>query len=199
MQQPHPEQEPWRQPLTGPVEDTGAPMPVIRPASPSGPIQDTPDWQPPLPVGGQAGSNLPQHSTAHLPVPASAQTPASRSFNGLFSTIKRDGRWEVPAVLNLSHGLSDVKLDFRDAVVTTPVVQVNIYSLMSETKLIVPPGVGVEFADGASVLSEDSGKYEAQPAPGGYKLTIAHYGLMSSVKVQTLAPGQDPPKWWRRS
>lgn len=104
----------------------------------------------------------------------------------------------MPAQLTMAQAMSDVQLDFRDAVVAHSVIDVQLYTAMATVKIIVPPGVGVETTDGTSIMSDEKGELNVLSAPGGYTLRIAHHALMSSLKVITLAPGESEPKWWKR-
>lgn len=180
-----------RPPLPGPTDEVSAPMTII----PGPAAEDSPAWRPD------------QHAphTSPAPAPYQAQPPATpaqgastRTISGLMSEVKRDGRWQVPAVLNLVQGLSDVTLDLREAIVTSPVVEVRLYGLMSDVKIIVPPGVETEWGDGVSLMSAERSDPPGQPDPSLWLLRVTQYGLMSDVKVKRLAPGERPTKkWWR--
>jgi hypothetical protein len=175
-------------PLPGPVEDVDRPMTII-----GGPAaEDTPRW-----AGAPAEPPAYQHAgpTPHLPARTGAP---GTSLTGFFSTVRRTGRWEVPPVLSLVQGFSEVRLDLREAVVTSPVVELRIYGGFSDCRVIVPPGVDVQWGGGASLFSDEKSDPPGAPEPGMWRLRILHYGAFSEIRVRTLAVGEVEPKWWRR-
>ncbi|SOC57059.1 hypothetical protein [Ornithinimicrobium cerasi] len=176
-------------PLPGPVEDVDRPMTII-----GGPAaEDTPPWRaaPAQPPAYQHGGG----SAAHLP--ARTGDPGT-SLTGFFSTVRRTGRWEVPAVLSLVQGFSEVRLDLREAVVTSPVVELRIYGGFADCKIIVPPGVDVEWGGGASLFSDEKSDPPGARDPAMWRLKVLHYGAFSEIRVRTLAVGEVEPKWWRK-
>ena len=91
-----------------------------------------------------------------------------------------------------------VTLDLREAVVTSPVVDVTFYGGMSSLKIIVPPGVEVEWGGGMALLSDEKADPPGEVDPTMWRLRVTHYGLMSDVRVRTLAVGETPTKkWWK--
>lgn len=172
-------------PAPGPREDVDPPMTII-----GGPAaQDSPDWRPDR-SGEQAGGLQSQGTDLPTPAPARITT--------FFSSTQRTGRWQVPAVLTVSGGFSETVLDLREAVVTTPVVELRLNDVFSSCKVIVPRGVGVDVQGGSALFSELKGDYEGVSDPGRWRLTIAHHGAFSSVRILTLDPGEPEPKWWRK-
>ncbi|WP_022925929.1 hypothetical protein [Serinicoccus marinus] len=177
-----------RPPLPGPSEATDRPMTII-----GGPAaQDSPDWRPEQ-GGAGAGSDVPAQRRADVPALA---TPAR--ITTFFSSTKRLGRWQVPEVLTLSGGFSESVLDLREAVVSSPVVELRLNDVFSSCKVIVPRGVGVDVPGGSALFSDLSGDYEGVSDPGMWRLTIVHSGAFSSVKVISLNPGEPEPKWWQK-
>lgn len=183
-------------PLPGPVEDVDRPMTII-----GGPVaEDNPQWRatprPPATTGQGSQPTAYQHGGhAHLPTPVGT---AGTSITGLFSTVRRIGRWEVPPVLSVVQGFSEVRLDLREAVITSPVVELRIYGGFSDVKIIVPPGVHVEWGGGASLFSDEKSDPPGEPDPSMWRLKILHYGAFSDIKVKTLGVGEVEPKWWKK-
>ncbi|ANS79969.1 hypothetical protein SGUI_2573 [Serinicoccus hydrothermalis] len=89
-------------------------------------------------------------------------------------------------------------LDLREAVVTSPVVELRLNDIFSSCKVIVPRGVGVDVPGGSALFSELKGDYEGVSDPGMWRLTIVHNGAVSSVRVLSLDPGETEPKWWKK-
>lgn len=182
-----------RPPLPGPADETSGPMTII----PGPAAEDSPAWRPEQ--HAPHTSPAPAHYQPQQPAPTGEGTAAaSRTISGLMSDVTRNGRWEVPASLSLIQCMSDVTLDMREAIVTTPVVEVTFYGLMSDLKVIVPPGVEVELGDGLAIMSDERADQPDQPAPGAWRLRVTQYSMMSDVKVKALAPGEKPTKkWWK--
>lgn len=170
-------------PLPGPADETAGPVLVPGPAA-----QDSPAWRP---------DPAPARYEASRPTAYSSGAPAT-SINSFLSDVQRNGRWQVPPVLTVTQGMSDVQLDLREAVITSPVVDIKLYAAMASLKVIVPPGVQVEWAGGVSLMSEEKADPPTYDDPSMWRLRIHHYGAMNSVKVQTLAVGEVPPKWWKK-
>lgn len=172
-----------RPPLPGPADETSGPMTII----PGPAAEDSVAWQP--------GSPPPaRHDTSASP----AAPRAAMSITGFMSDIKRTGRWQVPAALTVTQGMADVTLDLRDAVVTSPVVDITFYGGMSSLKIIVPPGVEVEWGGGMALLSDEKADPPGEVDPSMWRLRVTHYGLMNDVRVRTLGVGETPTKkWWK--
>ncbi|WP_344443841.1 DUF1707 domain-containing protein [Kitasatospora nipponensis] len=67
-------------------------------------------------------------------------------------SIRRVGPWVVPRRMELAVRSGHVLLDFTQAVVTTPVMEVDVQVRSGHLLLVVPPGVVVDV-DGVSVRS----------------------------------------------
>ena len=65
---------------------------------------------------------------------------------------KRDGRWVVPRRMEVRVSSGSVKLDFTDAVVTQPSLQIDAEVRSGQLKLVTKPGVVVD-ADDVSIRS----------------------------------------------
>lgn len=185
--------EPW---ASGPVEDTGGMPPILPDAGLRGPVEDTPGWTPapgePQPTSGQSPSNA-YPASSSLPA-AGATTP---SITGFFSSVRRSGRWELPETLTVVQGFSDAVLDLREAIVRSRTVDLKIYGGFAETKIIVPPGVGVDLSGGVALFSDEKSTLGVVD-PAAYRLRVSHFGAFSSVRVITLAVGEEPKKWWKK-
>ncbi|MFK5582388.1 hypothetical protein [Serinicoccus sp. LYQ131] len=179
-----------RPPLPGPVDETRPPMTII-----GGPAaEDTPQWQP----TGSAAQTSPGRPASGSSTPPRTDGGPS-TISGVFSNIKRTGRWECPAKISLVGACSDAVLDFREAVIASPEVELSVYDFLNSCKVIVPPGVGVDMAGGMSIMSSEKSQADSVVAEGAFRLRILRYGFCSDIKVITLAVGESEPKWWKRS
>ena len=94
-------------------------------------------------------------------------------------------------------GFSDAVLDLREAVVRSSTVDLKIYGGFAETRIIVPPGVGVDLSGGVAIFSDER-TTRGEVDPAAYRLRVSHYGAFSSVRVITMAVGEEPKKWWKK-
>lgn len=170
-------------PVPGPLDET-APRTIV----PGPAAEDSPGWRP-------AVQPVEQMAARYDTSPAST---ARGSINSVLSETKRNGRWEVPAVLTVSQAMSDVHLDLREAVITSPVVEIRVQAMMAELQIVVPPGVQVEWAGGFSLMSSEKADPPRIDDPSMWRLRIVHHGLMNDVRVRTLAVGEGPTKWWKK-
>jgi len=111
--------------------------------------------------------------------------------------IRRNGPWPVPRRLEVDVKRGSVVLDFTQAVLTQPVLDLIVAISSGSLKLIVPPGVVVDV-DGISV---DSGniRQRVQPEPGApVKLRITVSGHVKSGSVIVRAPRRTFWDWLRR-
>jgi hypothetical protein len=66
------------------------------------------------------------------------------------SVIKRDGRWVVPRRLEVENRHGNVVLDFSDAIISQPTLDLSISVAHGNVVLIVPPEVVVDLDDVAN-------------------------------------------------
>lgn len=173
----------------GPVEDTTGMRPILPDAGLRGPAEDTPGWSP-APVEPTAVQ------PASTPAPPATSGTAGASVAGFFSSVRRAGRWEVPPVLTVTQGFSDAVLDLREAVVRSGTVELRIYGGFSETRVIVPPGVGVDMEGGVAIFADQKVRV-GEVDPSAYRVRIVNYGVFSSLRVVSMAVGEEPKKWWK--
>ena len=176
------------------MEDTSGMRPILPDAGLRRPVEDTPGWAP-----GPVEPTSVQPTSAAYPAPPSVPTAggATPSITGFFSSVRRSGRWELPETLTVMQGFSDAVLDLREAVVRSSTVDLKIYGGFAETRIIVPPGVGVDLSGGVAIFSDERTTL-GEVDPAAYRLRVSHYGAFSSVRVITMAVGEEPKKWWKK-
>lgn len=91
-----------------------------------------------------------------LPQPAGGSplppVPEVAELRSVASSLRRTGRWPVPRVLRVSSKAGAVKLDFTDAMIGHPVVQVVLDVYAGGTTLVLPPGATVDV-DGVQMYA----------------------------------------------
>jgi len=66
------------------------------------------------------------------------------SISGIFAPARRDGRWVVPEKVAVTAVRSTVEVDFREALLQTSRVLVNVNVVVGRVHLYVPDGVRVQ-------------------------------------------------------
>ena len=129
-----------------------------------------------------------------------AQSPVpidpSRAVHGrdlvvsIWGGTERKGPWTVgPRVATLSV-MGGGELDFRDAVFTTRDVSLRVVAVMGGVQVIVPPGVGVEWAGVALMGGVSMPERTGHPAPDGPVVRISGLVFMGGVEVVERLPGE---------
>lgn len=94
---------------------------------------------------------------ADLPggAPATGTALEHGQLRTTMSTIKREGRWVVPRRLHVHSKAGTVKLDLTEAVITHPVIELEVELYAGSVTLLVPDGasVNVEPAEQGMVAS----------------------------------------------
>lgn len=128
---------------------------------------------------------------ADLPITMPAPPPPPPreviELRGVASSIKRKGRWQVPRRLNVSSKAGSVKLDFADAVIRHPVVEVYLDVLAGSTELVLPDGATADIDDvevmAGSAKSKVPTSYDPQGA-GGIRFLVTGSNRAGSVKIR---------------
>jgi hypothetical protein len=134
--------------------------------------------------------------TADLPaVPAypaagapGAPAPAARGSSlvlGILGGGDRRGRWRVPARMTVVNVMGGADLDLREAVLEAPEVEINVWSLMGGSDVIVPEGVHVELGGFALLGSNELRLEGSAPGPGAPVVRVKAWSLMGGTDVKT--------------
>jgi Domain of unknown function (DUF1707) len=92
--------------------------------------------------------------TADLPAPGSAVVSAPAIVAATLSKTRRQGYWEVPGRLQVSVTLGKVVLDFTQAKLTTPTVDVDVTGMLASIDVFVPAGMRVDISGLATPLGK---------------------------------------------
>ncbi|HWD04521.1 MAG TPA: DUF1707 domain-containing protein [Amycolatopsis sp.] len=75
-----------------------------------------------------------------------AYAPGQRlELNAKYSSLQRGGPWHVPAALVVRNKYGSTKLDFTEAQVATPVVEIELDSKWGSVEVIIPPQAAVDY------------------------------------------------------
>jgi len=86
-------------------------------------------------TGAEAGSALP------------AQVKELAQIEVSSGSARREGRWVVPQAMDVKVGSGSVRIDLRDAVFTSPVLQIRAQVRSGSLSIITRPGVEVVLDD----------------------------------------------------
>lgn len=161
--------------------------------------RDLPQGPYPLPggaavTGWQQGVAAPVAGHAVQPPlpPSTGPVRPSERITSILSNEKRQGRWEVPGRIDVTSVLGEVVLDFTEAVVRTPEVEIQTAIVLGSLTLIVPEGIEVRLDEGTNILGERKMKLREPVTPGGPVYRVRGFVLLGEVSVR-------PPRDKRRS
>lgn len=149
-------------------------------------------------VPSQQDLPVPVPAPPPLPVPASPSGVPPKAAIGVFSDVKRSGRWRVEPTSRFVHVFGDAKIDLREAEFLTPTIDIEVFGLFGDTKVIVTPGTEVDVS-GTTLFGDQKIDQPRDVAPNGRRVQLTVNGAFGDVKVLVLEPGEKPPKWWKRN
>ncbi|MEO3813593.1 DUF1707 domain-containing protein [Sphaerisporangium sp. B11E5] len=77
--------------------------------------------------------------------PLTSVAPERADLRTTAATLKRRGRWVVPRQLVVTAKAGTVKLDFTEAVISHPVIYIDLDVYAGSTILVLPPGSTVDI------------------------------------------------------
>ncbi|NDL59809.1 DUF1707 SHOCT-like domain-containing protein [Phytoactinopolyspora mesophila] len=160
--------------------------------------RDLPEGPYPMPGGATqqswqnrrpASAAQPAQPPPQRPAPQYSPRPAvpKEQINAILSEEKRSGRWEVPGRLDLTSILGSVELDFTEAIVRAPEVEIRIGVVLGSVTVIVPDGIDVRMDSITNILGDRKMKLETSVTPGAPNCRISGFVLLGEVTVR-------PPK-----
>lgn len=110
----------------------------------------------------------------------------------IWGGAERKGPWTVGRRMATLNVMGGAELDFREAVFTTRDVSLRVVAVMGGVQVIVPPGVGVEWAGVALLGGVTMPEHTRQSAPDGpvVRIRISGLVLMGGVEVVERLPGE---------
>lgn len=119
-------------------------------------------------------------------LPLAGLTPARDvvELRSIASELKRSGAWAVPRRIVVSSKAGSVKLDFTDAAISYPVVEIDLDVLAGETVLVLPPGASVDATDVETVASSVKVRKGVAAHGGGTHFVVTGRQRMGSLVVR---------------
>lgn len=123
-------------------------------------------------------------AVANAPV-SPALAPDHEHIRSIMAETKRLGVWAVAQRLDLTAVMSDTTIDLTQAVLPAGIVDVHVKAMMTDLKVILPPGVRV-----ANRLSNFMASVEVQPDDSPTRadlpvIRLTGWAVMASVVVKT--------------
>ena len=119
--------------------------------------------------------------TADLPASLTLQ-PAEPIRVRMSGDVKRSGAWVVPAESSFRSYFGHVKLDLREATITTQEIRIDAFTPFGNIDLLVPEGVHVEVQANARL-----GKLQLQTTaavPGAPRIVLTGGTFFGNVKIR---------------
>jgi hypothetical protein len=132
-------------------------------------------------VGGVLAARTRAEVTPYLVDLPTATAVGQAEVRSRASSVRRVGRWVVPRRLAVNTRSSNVRLDFTQATIRSPVVEVALDVRSSSVKLILPAGASAEIDE--VEMSASSAK-STVPNSGGIHLVVRGRLQSSSLRVR---------------
>jgi len=130
-----------------------------------------------------------------VPTDSAAERGGVVSFVG---SVDRAGAWSVPRHLRVVAVMGSATIDFRQAHTAAGVSEVEIFALMGNVTLIVPPELAVECDVDPLIGSVDSEASSAAPSSDAPRIRVSGSAVLSSIEIEVREPGDDDPFRRRR-
>jgi hypothetical protein len=143
------------------------------------------------------GDGKPLVPIRHRVVP-SHQLPAKHGVVAFLSSQEREGRWRLAPETRVASVLGNVELDLREADLSAGESVIEIFCLLGNVEIVVPPEVRV-LNEGDSL----GGNFALQPGDWDMDesapiLRITGSAYLGSVEIRQLAVGETPGQARRR-
>jgi hypothetical protein len=120
----------------------------------------------------------------------------SLRLSAIFSTTTRDGQWIVPRLLDLKAICGEIKLDLRDALFNSDIVEIDVNVLFGSILLTLPAGTRVEN-EATAIFGATKHKIspELGTEPNGLIVRITGELKFGELKIRERLPTELlPPK-----
>lgn len=151
-------------------------------------------------------SDLP--ATAASTAPATRITPAlvpashvraEQTMLAIMGGVDRRGAWNMPRRLRLVTFMGGAHLDLREARFPPGPVDIEIFSMMGGTEIIVPPGLAVE-THGSAIMGgfQEVNRTPTHPDENAPLLRVHGFVIMGGVDIRMRLPGESDRDAHRR-
>ena len=116
--------------------------------------------------------------------PAARARPVRAAHRALFSHLVRRGRLELGPRSSFRSIFGTIDLDLRDAILTSPEVELDIFSLFGTVTVLAPEGAEVEIVGGGLFASERLDIANTRLPAGVPRIRIRSSGLGGELRVR---------------
>lgn len=121
---------------------------------------------------------------AGVPVAAAVPTSEPLVLRTGAGTLRRGGAWVVPPRIVVHAGMGTVILDFYDATVPHPVVEVDVTTAMGTVRLLIPDGATADTDGVVSTWGTVKCSVFGTPSPGRPHFRVTGSTTMGTVVVR---------------
>ena len=128
--------------------------------------------------------------------PTAAALPEKRML-AVMSETKRQGPWVAPPRISVRAIMGTVKLDLREAQLPPQGVLIDVWCVMGEVKVLVPPGVRTDV-EGMAVMGEWTDRTHPHHDPADPLIRIQGTVIMGSLTAETRLPKESDMEAFKR-
>ncbi|MGO9559756.1 MAG: DUF1707 domain-containing protein [Acidimicrobiales bacterium] len=103
----------------------------------------------------------------------------------IMSEASRSGHWRMPSKASVVTIMGQTTLDLRNAVIESSEIEVKLFLMMGEQRVIVPEGVEVEVSGFVLMGAKKVNVAPVMPRPGVPRLHLRVIGMMGELRVNT--------------
>ena len=135
-------------------------------------------------------SAAPARKPETRPAPKREPPTGSHLALAIMGGTRRAGRWAPPSELVAVAIMGGVELDFRDAVLSEGVTEINCFTFWGGIEITVPPGVRVD-STGFALLGgfDQDAELDTRPGPHAPVVRVNGFALMGAVEINVAEPG----------
>lgn len=100
------------------------------------------------------------------------------------SGIKRTGEWIVPARIRVKSSMGSVVLDFREAAIAHPIVDIELALGAGSAKLLLPDDASANVDDLVATMGAVRSNVAAKPIIGATHFVVRGRARLGSVTVR---------------
>lgn len=126
------------------------------------------------------------------------QLPGNHGVVAFVSSQRRTGPWQLAPATRVVSVLGDVELDLREAELADGETVIEIFALLGNVEIVVPPGVRVlnEGDTLAGTFNQEAGDWDT--APGAPVVRVVGTSYLANVEIRQQAFGETPREARRR-
>jgi hypothetical protein len=129
------------------------------------------------------------------PAPAPPAAKARRWIVGIMGGGDHAGRWRIASRCTVINVMGGADLDLTNAVVEGSETEIQVFSLMGGSNIVVPDGVHVELSGFAFMGGNDLKlKGRPEPPPGAPTVRVRAYSVMGGTDVKRSSRGASLPR-----